>query len=181
MQKEGIELQKMTLGLEILLHNIPKLVLMVAVSAILGILTQTIITWFSFVCIRRYASGLHATNSITCSVTTLLMFVLTPYILYGFHINMWILVVIFAVIGFGLFKYAPADTAARPILGKRKREKLKKKAVIASGILLVLALLLNNEAFYTLIAAGAVYALILVLPFTYKILGRSTNNYEKFE
>lgn len=83
-----------------------------------------------------------------------------------------------------LNRYVP-DTAARPILGKKKRAKLKKKAAIASGFVLSLALILrftlNDQIFYSLVALGAMYAVVSVLPVTYMLLGRSMNNFEKFE
>jgi len=180
-KKEGADVQKMVLGVEIFLHNIPKLVLTVLISALLGILPLTLLTWLPFACIRRYASGLHASNNIACTLTTLLMFVAMPYLMQGTHTNIGVLFLVFGLVGIGLYKYAPADTKARPILGKAKRARLKKKSVIASVCMLAFALVLRNGAFYVLISTGAVYALITVLPATYTILGRSKNNYEQYE
>jgi len=179
--KEGIELQKMILGMEILLHNIPKMVLMFTIALYLGILPQTLATWFSFVIIRRYAGGMHAGNSITCTIMTLLMFVAVPFILIGTQISAGIFLLTFAIIGLGLYKYSPSDTAARPILGKKKRAMLKKRAVVASFFIMALGLLLRNEILYGLFAAGALYALVTVLPLTYKVFGASMNNYEGYE
>lgn len=180
-QKEGIELQKMILGMEIILHNIPKIVLMIVVSLILGIFQQTFVTWLSFVCIRRYASGLHASNSTTCTVMTLLMFVAMPYVMQNITIGAITFILIFAIVGLGLYIYAPADTKARPILGKKKRGRLKRSAVIANFVMLAVTLIFLNEVFYVLVAMGAVYAVVVVLPLTYKILRRSIKNYEQYE
>jgi len=180
-QRGDTDYKKMVLGMEILLHNIPKLVLLVAVALFFGILPQTAITWFSFACIRRYASGLHANNSIICTVMTLLMFAAVPYLLQGIHFSERSLVLAFIPIVLALYRFAPADTAARPILGKKKRAKLKLKALAASGCLLALTLVLRNESFYGLVAAGAIYAVITVLPISYMVLGRSFNNYEQYE
>ena len=180
-KKEGTDIQKMVLGVEILLHNIPKLILTVLIAALLGILPLTLITWLSFACIRRYASGLHASNNIACTITTLLMFVAIPYIVQGTHINILVLFTVFGLVGIGLYNYAPADTKARPILGKAKRARLRKKSVIACACLLAFALVLRNQAFYVLFSIGAVYALVAVLPATYTILGRSKKNYEQYE
>ena len=172
-QKEGIDLQKMTLGLEIILHNIPKLVLMTATAAFWGILPQTMITWLSFACIRRYSSGLHASNGITCTFMTLLMFVAAPIALQNLYIGATTLTAIFAIIGLALYKYAPADTASRPILGSKKRARLKKKAVVTSTIVLALSLLFVDSIYYVNIVTGAIYTVIVALPLTYQILGRS--------
>lgn len=181
--KEMRDRQKMVLGVEILFHNIPKLLLMLILATLLGILPQTILIWLPFACIRRYAAGLHASNNITCTLATLFMFVAMPYIIVtqGISINVWVLLAIFGLVNAGLYKYAPADTNARPILGKVKRIKLRKKSVMAGLCMLALALALRSAVYYALISMGGVYALITVLPVTYKILGRSINNYEQYE
>ena len=181
-QREGKDLQKMLLGMQILLHNIPKMILIITVSYFLGILPQTLITWFSFAIIRSYASGLHANNGITCAIMSLIMFVAIPYSLQGIYIiNAAALVLFFVIAMFGLYKYAPADTAARPIIGKNKRVRLKKRALAASIVLLVIALLFLNENHYVLVTTGVSYALICILPITYKLMKRSMNNYEQHE
>ena len=180
-KKEGTDVQKMVLGMEILLHNIPKLLLTLIIAFAVGILPLTLITFLPFVGIRRYAAGLHAENSITCAVMTLLMFVAVPYALQGIFLNEIVLIALFATLAAALYKYAPADTASRPIIGKNKRLKLKRKSVIVCVVTLILALMLRAEAFYVYVAAGATFAVITALPQTYKLLGRSTNNYEKYE
>ena len=180
-QKEGVELQKMILGMEILLHNIPKFIIMVAAAILLDILPQAMLTWISFAYIRRCAGGLHANNSITCTIMTLLMFVAIPYALQGSQFNIAFFIATFAVVIFGLYKYAPADTAAKPILGEKNRLKLKKQSILSAAIVLAVALIFFDETLYGLIAFGALYALISVLPITYKLLKRSMNNYEQYE
>ena len=49
-----------------------------------------------------------------------------------------------------IYVYFSADTKARPIIGKAKRQKLKIKSVAACVFLLLMALMLQNEAFYVL-------------------------------
>ena len=179
--KEGKDLQKMILGIEVLLHNVPKMIIMVLVAYILGILTLTVLTWIPFAFIRRYAGGLHASNSISCTIVTMLMFVAVPYFLQGVGISAISMIVLFGIICLGLWKWSPADTKAKPIIGAKKRNRLKRQAVIACMAMPALALLIGNEAFYVFVLVGAVYALIVVLPITYKILRRSERNYEKYE
>lgn len=182
-QKEGVELQKMTLGMEIFLHNIPRLVLLAVVAVLLGVLPQFAAILLPFSWIRKYACGLHARNGLNCTVVSLLLFVAVPFVLHALDIQMnaGTLVLVFVLISICLFKYAPADTAARPILGEKKRARLKRNSVIASIVLLILALLLLNETFYGHVALGVIYATVSVLPITYKILGRSMKNYEQHE
>jgi len=180
-RKDGLELKKMTLGMEIILHNIPKLILMLAVSAFLGLLVYSLITWAAFVCIRRYASGLHASNGIVCTFTTLLMFVAVPYAMRFVYIGVVGLLFVSALVGIGLYRYAPADTEARPIIGKKKRARLKRNALVANVVVLALTLVFLGGEFYGHVAAGIFFAVLVLLPVMYSVLGRSMNNYEKFE
>ena len=179
--KEGKDLQKMVLGFEVLLHNIPKIVVMILAAHLLGILHLTVLTWIPFACIRRFAGGLHASNSISCTVVTLMMFVAVPYFLQGVGINAISMILLFCLVCLGLWKWAPADTKAKPIIGSEKRKRLKRQAVIACMAMLALVLPIGREEFYVFVLVGAIYALIAVLPLTYKILRRSERNYEKFE
>jgi len=181
LNKDGADLQKMVLGAEILLHSIPKLTLMIIIAAILGILFQTAVAWISFALIRRYASGLHAKNGVNCTIATLLLFVAVPYILQGIHIHIAVLFLVYIATSIGLFRYAPSDTENRPILGKKKRRRLKKGSIITNFVILILSVLFLDEAFYVMVSIGVVSATVLALPLVYKLLGRSINNYEQYE
>lgn len=181
LNKEGSDFQKMVLGLEILLHNLPKMILLIGVALMLNMLPLAIVTWLPFAVMRTFAAGLHAKNSINCTVSTLFMFIVAPYFAYGFYLNIFSLLLVFAVVMLVLYKYAPADTAARPILGKIKRARLKKKSLISCALILAFALIFLNETFYVLIALGAIYTAVVVSPITYKILKRRMNNYEQYE
>lgn len=179
--KEGIELQKMVLGMEILLINIPKIIFILILSTFLRLTLHTFIILFSFAFIRRYASGLHASNNINCTFVSFFMFIVIPYLLQDVIINEIILIFIFTFTCFGLYKYAPSDTAAKPILGKSNRDMLKRKAITANIFILFLALLIHESKFFILFSTGVIYGVICILPLTYKILKRSMNNYEKYE
>ena len=174
-------MQKMILGMEILLHTIPKVALMLVAAAFLGVLPLTLAAWLPFACIRRYASGLHAKNSINCAVACMILFVAVPYLLQSVNIDIVTHVLAFVVTGIILYKYAPADTESRPIIGKKKRARLKKEAVIANFVLLMLSVFFIDASLYLMVSLGVVSAAIHTLPLLYKLLGRRTNNYEQYE
>ena len=179
-KREDVELQKMTLGMEIMLHNIPKIILLTTVSYVIGILHLTFIIWIPFAVMRMYASGLHAKNSITCTLMSLTMFVLVPFTVQEMQISKLTLFIIAFVTCLGFYKYAPADTEARPIIGKNKRAKLKKQAMLSSLAIFAASFFLYNE-FNLLVAISYVYTLVAILPLSYKLMRRRGNNYEKYE
>ena len=58
--KEGIELRKMELGLEIFLVNVSKLIIIYALAIFLGVVWQTLVVQGAFAILKRYSFGLHA-------------------------------------------------------------------------------------------------------------------------
>ena len=167
--------------MEIILHNVPKLILLMAIAGMLGILPQTLAVWIPFIVIRRYSAGLHARNGYMCTIMTLLMFAVVPYFFQNISINITSLGIVFFVVAVCLNKYAPADTANRPILGYNKRKKLKRSALLAACIIFMVTLFFVEARYHLLVAIGSSYATMAILPITYKILNRSVNNYEKYE
>lgn len=176
-----IEFTKIVLGIEILLINIPKIAAILCLAALLGILRETLMVFGTFALLRRYASGLHAKKSIVCTLMSVGMFVAVPLVTRTVGIGNHVVALVFAFSNVVFYKFAPADTEARPILGKRKRRSLKYKCLIANNILFILALLSSSENTKLLLSLGVVYGMIAIAPITYKLLGRSRNNYENFE
>jgi len=179
--KEGIELEKMVLGSEILLINVSKIIIIYSLAALLGILTQTFVTHAAFALIKRYSFGLHALNSTVCTLVSCAIFVGIPLLLYDVYINNYIVAAAFAAVIIILYQYAPADTKARPLIGVRLRAQLKRRAVVCGLILATMALIIPNESIKLFLVLGAVYQSISILPLTYKILKRSERNYEIYE
>lgn len=179
--KDGLEFLKLVLGIETFIVNVSKLIVVYALSTLLGIFVETLTVHFAFILIKRYSFGLHALNSTICTICSVFMFVLLPYMLTGVEIGNHIVIPMFALIILALYKYAPADTKARPLIGQKNRAAFKRKAVACGVVLLFVALLTPSGYAKTLLTMGAVYQSISILPFTYKILKRSERNYEAYE
>lgn len=181
LHKEGLELQKMKLGIEILLINISKFILIFIIAAKFNLLKESLFMSLIFVIIRRNAFGLHAKNSFVCTLVSLTIFVFGSYLSYYLKFNNYTVFIIFTIINILLYKYAPADTENHPLLGKNLREKRRKDALITGLILMILALIIPNNIIKTLMSLAAISAVILILPITYILLKRSYRNYEKYE
>ena len=180
--KEGLELEKMVLGMEIFLINVSKLIIIYSLAAWLGILMLTFATHVAFAVVKRYSFGLHAQNSTVCTVVSCSMFVFIPLLLSDLRIdNNVVVAAVFAAVIFVLYRYAPADTKARPIIGARLRKQLNRRAVVCGMSVAATALLIPNESLKLSLVLGAVYQSISILPITYKILRRSERNYENYE
>lgn len=181
LNKEGIELKKMKLGIEIILINLSKFIIIFFVAARLNLLKETLFMTLVFASIRKSSFGLHANNSIICTIISLIIFVFGPYISYYIKLNNYLVFIIFVLINLILYKYAPADTVNHPLLGKKLRKRLRKQSVIAGLVLMILALIIPNQSVKAMIIISVVSQILSILPITYKILNRGYKNYEKYE
>ncbi|MBU3176867.1 accessory gene regulator B family protein [Clostridium estertheticum] len=180
-KKNGLEFEKMKLGIEIFLINISKLLIVISISYILNLFLFTLIIISSFCFIRRTAFGLHAMNSIVCTVVTIAAFVGAPYISKYIMLNNYMVTLLFIISILILYKYAPSDTEARPILGEKLRRNLRRDSLLSGCTLLLLALVIDNRSIKTLITLGTLMECISIHPLIYKICGRRYKNYEKYE
>ena len=179
--KEGLEFKKMILGMEVLIINVSKIIIIYLLAALLGVTLYTLVIHVAYIVTKRFSFGLHALNSTVCTIVSCTLFVAVPWGLQGVGVGNEVVFIIFAVVILCLYKYAPADTKARPLVGKLLRARLRKNAVICSVVLLVVALLVPSGELKLLLALGSVFQCVSILPITYKILKRSTKNYEIYE
>lgn len=181
LRKEGLELEKMKLGIQVLLINISKFFIIMILAVMLNLVKETLFMILVFGCIRKHAFGLHAKSSIMCTLICILMFNFGAYLSHYLIFNNYIVFMIFTIINILLYRYAPADTASHPLLGYKLRTKLKKEALLTGIVLMIIALIIPINIVKTLITLSGSFAVIMILPITYKILKRSYDNYEQYE
>lgn len=172
---------KVKYGLEIILINVMKFAIVYGIALVMGVLLQTMTVHLSYLWLRRYSFGLHATKTLNCTLISLTMFVLTPLIFQNVLSNNWIVLGTFAFILLNMFLFAPADTENLPLIGEEHRKKLKRKAMIGTLILTGITLLIPFAEMKTLIMIGSLFQVVSINPLTYKLLRRRYRNYEKYE
>ncbi|EUJ30999.1 regulator [Listeria floridensis FSL S10-1187] len=97
-------------GMEVILINTMKISLVYLIAIIAGIFLQTLIVHLAFLVLRRYSFGLHALKSFNCTLTSLLMFTIGPFIFQEISSSNLIVMVVFAFVVLNMLLYAPADT-----------------------------------------------------------------------
>ncbi|EMG28257.1 regulator [Listeria fleischmannii 1991] len=172
---------KVKYGVEVILINVIKISLVYILALLIGVFWETLITHLAFVALRRYSFGLHAVKSLNCTITSLLMFVLGPFLFQSIPSTNWIVVIVFALVLFNMFRYAPSDTESLPLIGLEERNILKKKAMVCTIVLFLITLLVPSAEMKTLIMLGSVYQVISIHPLMYKLLNRRYRNYESYE
>lgn len=181
LNKEGLALTKMKFGMEVLLINLSKALVLFLVGAQLNLLKETIFMTLVFGSVRKSAFGLHAKSSIVCTIVTLLMFVGGSYIGHYLNLNNYEIALIFTLFNILLYKYAPADTEKHPLISEKLRKKLRKETVSTGILLMIITVIIPSQLIKSLIVLSVGFEVINILPITYKIFNRRYRNYEQYE
>ncbi|MBC1984878.1 accessory gene regulator B family protein [Listeria booriae] len=167
-------------GVEIFLVNVTKGIIVYLAAALLGMLWQTLVVHLSYLLIRRHSFGLHAKTSLGCTITSVVMFVILPYFVKEVQLSEWMIVLISGLILLNIAIFAPSDTENMPLFNAQKRHVLRRKSILNTIFVLLLMLLIPIGEIKILILYGMFVQVIMIHPWTYKIMKRSYNNYEKY-
>ena len=154
------EVTELRYGLEGIYLTITKLVIVFALAIILNIFKQVVSLLILFNIIRYFGFGVHAGKSSECLITSLILFILIPFIFLNLTINKNILIILSIVSIISFLPFAPADT------------------IITGVIFLICGILINRYSIYTLFFLAIIIQAIVVNPLTYKIMGQPYNNYK---
>lgn len=168
-------------GIHLLVGEIPKTFIFIAISAILGILKEFFITMLVIFPYRTVSGGFHLKTHLGCIVVTSLMYCGTAYIsqfqLFSNNIK-FILIPFIWIFGMTMCKlYAPADTENVPILRKKDRKIKQILSYVILTITLIIGIFINDYVISNIIILGMFAQSITITRFAYKL----TNNRYGYE
>ncbi len=168
-------------GIHLIVGEIPKTFIFIAIAAILGVLKEFFITMLVIFPYRAFSGGFHMKTHIGCIVCSSLMYCGTAYISqFQLFSNpaKYILIVCVWVFGMVMCKlYAPADTENVPILRKKDRKIKQILSYITLTITLLIGALVNNYVISNIIIIGMLIQSISITRLAYKL----TNNQYGYE
>ena len=175
------ELEEIKYGLESIYLAITKVVVMLFISACIGLFKEAVLFLLIFNLVRATAFGLHASKSIWCWISSSISFLLIPFICKNviFPTIFYIVASIITMIIFLL--YAPADTVKRPLINKKKRKMYKILSVITALIFISLIFIVDNFLIKNMLIFALILESILILPITYKIFKLPYRNYLNYK
>lgn len=179
--KSELELKKIKLGIEILLINISKFIIIMTVAYNLNLASYTILGILLLGLMRLNCFGLHAKNSIVCTLVSGVSLIFISYISKYCYLKLGQIALMGLINLIIIAKYAPADTEAHPLVGEELRKKLKIKAIITIIVIYCIGLIINKDEIIRIIVLMASLQCVLIHPVTYKIFRRGWRNYEKYE
>lgn len=177
---DNIKQAELKYGLVGIYLLVTKLIIILVLSAILGIFKEVVIFTLIYIPIRAVSFGLHATKSWICLIVSILLFVGLPFVSKYLLMPTYIKSIIGIITITLMFKNSPADTHKRPIVNKKRRLFYKYSSVIIAIIYTALSIYINN-IFY---ANGLLFALIiqcfLTSPLVYRMFKLPYDNYKNF-
>jgi len=176
---DDISYLKLKLGVEVLFIDLTKGLVVYGLAILLGMFVSALIVHLSYLALRRCSFGLHAKSSFNCTIVSVVMFIALPYVVRNWVLDFRWIFLLFTVSTCCFFLYAPADTEKNPLIGKERRLKLRNRAVFSCLALMGVTFMVPNYEVRVLIILGVVLQVVMILPLTYKMLGRSYQNYEK--
>lgn len=171
-------------GLQNIIGEFPKLIIIMAVAYFLGIWQLTLITMLIIAPYRSVSGGVHLKTHIGCIITTCLMYCGVAFL--SKHIVMTQMVkyvVIFAVEVFSMIIihfYAPADTENVPILSTKLRKQKKIASYCICTIALIISAVVPNGVIANVIVFGHLVQTCMITRIVYKISGNQYG-YEAYQ
>lgn len=170
-------------GLQLLIGEIPKTLIIIGIAWILGVLDLTILALILMLPYRTASGGVHLKTHIGCIIATSVFYIgnaiLSKYLIIEKTIQ-YILVGVIWIPSMLIIKlYAPADTEAVPILRKKERKIKKILSYITMSASLIIALLINNTVVSNILIFGTLFQTITISRFMYKITGNKYG-YEEY-
>lgn len=167
-------------GLESIYILITKTIIILLVSYLLGLLKQTVIFLVCYNFIRIPSFGLHATKSWICLVSSLLIFIILPFICTVITIPMYLKIII-GLIGLAfIIKNAPADTYKRPIISKKRRMFFKVCSSIVTIAMISFSLFIEDQFLANSLLFSIILQCFMISPTVYKFFKLPYNNYKRY-
>ena len=168
-------------GIHLIVGEIPKTFVFIAIAAILGVLKEFFITVLVVFPYRAFSGGFHLKTHFGCIFGTSLFYcgvpLISKYLIMPVNIK-YILIVFVWIFGMIMCKlYAPADTENVPILRKKDRKIKQVLSYITLTITLIIGSIINNNMISNIIILGIFVQSIMITKIAYRL----TNNKYGYE
>ncbi len=175
---EDIEL--ISYGLESIYLSFTKAIIIFGIAFILGIFKEVFFLLISYNMIRSQSFGIHASKSIYCLVSSIMMFIGGAFLCKYIFLPMWVMIITSIICVILLYLYAPADTEKRPIVSVKKRKRFKIISTLLGCIYTILIIIIKDLVIKNYLLFGMIWEVLMILPITYKIFNLSYDNYKSY-
>lgn len=171
-------------GLQLIIGEIPKILITFVIAYIIGVLKLTLITVLVLTPYRASSGGFHLKTHIGCILSTTLYYcgvailskylIITGIIKYILALTIWIFGMIMVKL------YAPADTENVPILRKSERKQKQILSYITLTVGIAISLIVKNSVISNILLFGNLVQTMMITRLAYKLTG-SKYGYEVYQ
>ena len=172
------QLEVISYGLEGIYLTFTKMIILFGLSYVFGIFKEFLLLLVSYNIIRSQAFGIHATKSIYCLISSIILFIVGAFICKYVTLPFWFIISSAFICDICLLLFAPADTYKRPIVNKKKRKRFKLLSFCLGIVYTIFIIFFNDYFFVNYLVIGMIEAVLMILPISYKIFHLSYNNYK---
>ena len=171
-------------GLELIIGEVPKILLLFIIAIVLKIGWLVIFAYFTMLPYKIVAGGFHLKTKIGCTIGTLSIYygnvLISKYITWTQIYTKYIVILIafvFSMIMVSL--YAPADTVNLPILTKRERKTKRILSYVFATITLLVAIIIKDNILSNILLLNVLIESICISKVAYK-LTKNEYGYENY-
>lgn len=168
------ELEVANFGLQLVVGEVPKMIILIAIAFLLGIGELTILAFAVVLPFKTCSGGFHLKSHIGCIVGTILFYcgnvMISKNIVFEPIWVKYIVIVLTWIFGMIMCKkYAPADTENVPIISKKERNKKRQLSYLTLSITLLVACFIQDSTMSNIIIIGMILQSISISRFAYNI------------
>lgn len=171
-------------GIQLIIGEIPKTILLFALGFLLGIGWYTIFAYIALVPYRAASGGFHLKTHLGCIIGSSVFYYGIIYLskfLTLDTIQKYILVFIALIFGIIMVSlYAPADTENIPILSKKERNRKKILSYITLVLTLLAGILIQDKMISNILIIGVIVQTMMISRIAY-ILTNNKYGYEVYQ
>ena len=168
-------------GIQILIGEIPKIIILFGLSFLLGIGWYTIFAYIAIMPYRASSGGFHLKSHLGCILGTSLFYygnVFLSKFIELTSIQKYLLILFSLVLGIIMITlYAPADTENVPILSTKERKRKKILSYVTLVLTLLASVIIKDNTISNILIVGTIIQTLSITRIAYKI----TNNKYGYE
>ena len=171
-------------GLELIIGEVPKILLLFIIAIVLKIGWLVIFAYFTMLPYKITAGGFHLKTNIGCTIGTLSIYygnvLISKYIIWTpIYAKYTVIFMIFVFSMIMVSLYAPADTVNLPILTKRERKMKRILSYVFATITLLVAIIIKDNILSNILLLNVLIESICISKVAYK-LTKNEYGYENY-
>ncbi|MDD3341886.1 MAG: accessory gene regulator B family protein [Bacilli bacterium] len=174
------KLEEIEYGLEAVYILITKSIIIFTMAYFLHIVIPLLIFLIIYNVIRMPSFGLHATKSIYCLLSSIVIFIGGTFLSVYVSVPLLLKVIIGIYCILRMFKNAPADTYKRPIVNQKRRDTYKILSTLLAILFVFFSVFIQEQFLSNAFLIALIIQVCIISPYIYKLFHLPYDNYKDY-